>query len=116
MREAVSRERGVRDGGRDSAMLPDRVPRQTQMGLREMTPVPLLLKPAMESCSKPIASESPEQFRARNGKRFEVASAFVSRVGELQVAPSGDDATKMSARSRPVEDSKLVESNSSHAQ
>ena len=92
------------------------VPRQTQMGLREIAPTSSVLNPAIESCSNPMASESPAQFRARNGKRFEVASASVRRTGELHVAPSGDDATKMSARSRPVVGSKLVESNSSQAQ
>jgi len=64
MTEAVSRGRGARDEGRESEMPPDTVPRQTQMGLREMTPVPSVLNPAIESCSNPTASESPEQFRA----------------------------------------------------
>ena len=57
MMVAVRMGRGTREEGRDSET-PETEPRQTQMGLWEITSVPSVLNPAIESCSKPTASES----------------------------------------------------------
>ena len=119
--EPVADEGGVEQGvrgegqGRPSS-IPDTPPRQTQMGLREMAPVPSLLKPAIESCRNPMATESPRAVAGEEREALGGRVRLVMRTGSAQVLPSADQDIQMSARSRSVEGSTLVESNSSHAQ